>query len=297
MNHRSSLVPVAALLFTALACLQPSAFAATPILEYKFSDGSLASTGSVTTALTLQNSATGDTSGGTSGSVGDGVLNLSAALGMGSLASPATNAPAGFLTDRPTEINQMMSFTIQGWFKTDGSLINGNANLMTLSGPITLNATASGRLSLNVDGVSQQSATGGYNTTSTWTFFAVTYDGTQTSANAKFYVGNTSTGVSQLGTTVTINSGTVGNTAVGTDLVIGNSNGRDRGFDGLLDNLRLFGSLTNATGVLSLSELEAIRTADITAIPEPSTYAAIFAAVSGLAVCLRRRPRATAVLR
>jgi Concanavalin A-like lectin/glucanases superfamily len=281
----------------AFASLLPAAFAQTPILEYKFDNGSLASTGSVTTDLTLQNSAATDTSGGTSSGIGDGVLNLSAALGMGSLASPATNAPAGFLTDRPTEINQMTSFTIQGWFKTDGSLINGNANIMTLSGPITLNATASGRLSLNVDGTSQQSATGGYNTTSTWTFFAVTYDGTIVSSNLKFYVGNTATGVSQLGTTLTLNSGTVGNANSGTDLVFGNSNGRDRGFDGLLDNLRLFGSKTDASGVLTLSDLEAIRTADITAIPEPSSSAAILAGLAGLAVCLRRRPRATSVLR
>lgn len=281
MKHHASLAVLA------FATSLPVAFAATPILEYKF-NGDTASTGSVTTALTLQNSAVVGASGGSSGSVGDGVLDLTAALAMGNLAIPATNAPRASIASRPTEVNALTSFTVQGWFKTDGSLIAGNANIFTVNGNMSLIATASGQISLNVDGTSRQSATGGYNTNSTWTFFAVTYDGTVSATpNVKFYVGNTTTGVTQLGTTATNDSGTVGGTSG--ILAIGNSAGGDRGFDGLLDNIRLFGSKTDATGVLTLSELETIRVADITTVPEPASFAAILAGFTGIAVCLRRR--------
>jgi hypothetical protein len=61
--------------------------------------------------------------------------------------------------------------------------------------------------------------------------------------------------------------GTIANNTAG--LTVGNyaDTSIQRPFDGLLDNMRIFGSTTDASGALSLAELETIRAADI--IPEP----------------------------
>jgi hypothetical protein len=128
----------------------------------------------------------------------------------------------------------------------------------------------SGTLILYVNG------TGGFSSTSftsggdVWTFFAVSYDGTLTSNNLNFYRGTTTTGVVQVGSAVTLNKGVVANDTNG--LSIGNNNAAfNRPYDGLLDNMRIFGSSTDGSGVVSLATLESYRANDLLAIPEPST--------------------------
>ena len=52
-------------------------------------------------------------------------------------------------------------------------------------------------------------------------------------------------------------------------LGVGNGAAQSRAFAGLLDDMRIFGSTTDSTGVLSLSQLEQLRLSDV---PEPSTW-------------------------
>ena len=81
------------------------------------------------------------------------------------------------------------------------------------------------------------------------------------------------------------------------EMVLGNSShnpaladANNRPFDGLLDNIRLYGSVSDNTGVLSLISLESIRSSDIAAIPEPSV--AMLAGIGMVAlVSLRGRRR------
>jgi hypothetical protein len=45
-------------------------------------------------------------------------------------------------------------------------------------------------------------------------------------------------------------------------LYVGNSPSADRPFDGLLDNIRIFGSKTDATGALTQTQVETVRAGD-----------------------------------
>lgn len=95
-----------------------------------------------------------------------------------------------------------------------------------------------------------------------WLFLAVTYDGTSTVDNAKFYIGDETTAVSQLGTTVTIDAGQVfsTNTSNGGSLnarfAIGLTDAApaaDTALSGYQDDLRVY------DGVLDLTALDGLR--------------------------------------
>lgn len=295
----------AALFLAALALAHTSAGAAVPILEYTFngSGTTAASTGSTTASLNLRNAS--QTSAdmhsadglGVSGFAGDKALDLSSANGMGNVGGTNTTfGGSGSVAPHPTSLANLTSFTLQLWFKTDGAALGGstNANVLSLhdgSNGISLTGTTGG-LQLRVDGGT--STVGGYTAVSTWVFLAITYDGNLTSNNVKFYRGGTDTATSLLATT-NLNAGAVNSITGSTALIVGNSNitTGNRPFDGFIDNLRIFGS-TDAlsSGVLSLSEIEAIRYSDVTAIPEPSAYALMFGAFAGTAALVRRRRRA-----
>lgn len=249
----------------------------TPILAYYFDDTGTASESSGTTnpattptgTLTLlgvsQTATDLHSSGGlgVSGDPSDRALDLTAATAMGNTSTGLS--PAAKITPHPATIGGLTSFTLQGWFKTDGaSVIGSTAYLFHVNntGMISLRSESSGVLRLYVDGIAVSSASGAYNSAATWTYFAVTYDGTLTANNVKFYTGRSTAAVS-LVSTHTLNAGPVG--SFGTQpLIIGNSAGGNRPFDGLLDNVRLFGSTADGSGVLPLADLEAFRQADTT---------------------------------
>jgi len=94
-------------------------------------------------------------------------------------------------------------------------------------------------------------------------FVAVSYDGTKTSSNVLFYRGTAATSLS-LVSTVTLNEGTV-DTFPGR-LAVGGRSGFNgpRTFHGIMDNVRIFGSKTDATGALSLAEIDEVFQGDFT---------------------------------
>lgn len=285
--------------------LATPAFAQTAILEYLFNDTGTtsASTGSNATAVAFRDSTNtaadlhGVAGSGVSGLAGDIAFNNSASNSMGNDIGVTATGGSGLIGDVDSGsagTDWLTSFTVQGWFKAD-SIIGGAARILDKTTGATTSfmvrgSLTDGRLALTVDNQTVDSATG-YTAVNEWVFFAVTYNGGLTTNNVSFYAGSTTGSVAQVGTAITLNAGPLANNTL--SMVLGNSTGNpnpvnNRPFDGLLDNIRLYGSAADASGVLSLAQLESIRLAD-TAIPEPSSVAALFGAVSLAAVTLRRR--------
>lgn len=226
---------------------------------------------------------------GVTGASGDRGLNLSQPTGQG--ANPGGNGPYTARVTRP-QIQGLTSFTLSGFFKAD-EVIGGSARLFSFSNDVGpafyVSATANGVLGFNVDagGTSSPAA---YTEVGQYVYFAITYDGSKSIDNVKFYKGTT--GANPTFSTVatqTVDVGAVDN-FTGTSpyfLYLGNNNSGIRQFDGYLDNVEIYGSATDGTGALSAADVQGIYAAATTA-PEPATLAAIVG--SGL-VALRRRRR------
>ena len=237
-------------------------------------------TGYLSTAATLQNGAGASmnlhsaNATGVSGVSGDLAFDNRATTNMG-------GAGGG----RAAVVNQqwfrgLEAFTLQGWFKSDGAQSIGNgASLIEqtdANGGWSLRAATTGVLTLAMNsGSSTRTAASNvaFGAQDEWTFFAVTFDARPSSNEVSFYVGSETGGVTLAGTK-SINLANTSDT-VTADLLIG------AGFDGLLDNIRLFsarqsinyiddtGNTFTKTGngqnyaVLSLAELQVVRRFDL----------------------------------
>src|SRR3972149_675501 len=208
--------------------------AQTAILKYTFDEtGTTApSTGSDVTSVTLRNSAGAATDLhsadglGVSSLTGDRAFDNTASTSMGGSGGRADQADL-------VAIDTLTSFTLQGWFKTAGSTAigggGGTRKAVLLHNTSTSQGQTKGfelfgqqnKLKLAVDGSNVE--TSAYGDTQSWIFFAVTYDGTLTSDNVKFYKGSASSEVT-LVTTLTIDKGRVEDDTGG--LGIGNESGR-----------------------------------------------------------------------
>jgi hypothetical protein len=126
-----------------------------------------------------------------------------------------------------------------------------------------------------------------YAATNTWIFFAVSYDGTQSTNNVTFYRGTLDGSLTAVGT-ASAAAGTVNTNLLTTPvLLIGNNGGNGtlaRPFDGWLDNVQIYGSTTDASGALSKSALQNMVTdVSAAAVPESATVVVLgMAAVMGL---------------
>ncbi len=266
MNHKlnSTLTVIAALVLGSAGLLHSA-----PLIEFNFNSNSSPVTSSGTTAGVTGIVSPATFAPGVSGLAGDYAFDNSASTGMGSLGT-------GGSVSGNSVFPSLSSFTLQGWFKS-GTAIAGAARLFDDytnlgSTGFGLRAdTTTGNLVLTIRGVNGGSTGAAYGTTNAWVFFAVSYDFAD--ENARFYVGASSTSVSLVNTAPMDVFGT-GPTLLGTsNLVIGNVVGANtRPYDGLLDNMRLFGAATGSTGALSLSELETLRANDIANVPEPATW-------------------------
>lgn len=267
--------------------------AATPIMEYKFnSTGTTAKSSCPNYSLSLSNAAGAATDlhssagAGVSGLSGDRAFDNTASRYMGR-GDGLPNA-GGIANQSDLDgIDKLASFTLQGWFKTVPGQTMGNfARLFDnhndsispqggfeLYGGRNVNGPVDpGKLTLLLDGSELSTTTASYQEQDTWMFFAVSYDGTLTSNNVKFYKGTRTSPVILIDS-LTLNKGTVNSEPTG--LGIGNRDRRpsipnqvrDRPFDGFLDNMRIFGTPTGKGGILSLSELEALRARDVSNLP------------------------------
>jgi hypothetical protein len=249
------------------------------ILFYDFNETgtTAASQGSSPTAVTMRNDAGAATdlhsadAGGVSGNAGDRSFQNTVPSDHGSAASAATNSSKADQADNDA-IDALTSFTVSGWVKTENwSALSGKTPRIAFNHDGTANgfnvqflSGSPGDLKLEVDSlttpspVEASSGTSGlYSAKSTWIFFAVRYDGTQTTGNVDFYRGFRNDAeaaaagagsaavqlVASAGlgcTTCTLNRGPVNQEAVG--LEIGNrteAGVTNRPFDGFIDNLRI----------------------------------------------------------
>jgi hypothetical protein len=298
-----------------------AAFAApTPILQYQFDDAingaQSLSTGSDNTAaanLTFYNSSNvatnlhGAASSGVSGLADDLAFNLTSATRMGNGGSGFSTAD-GVLAKQSADNNSidgLSSWTVSGWFKADGSAIGNDTQLVLNGTDFQIKATSAGtptsgaigRLRATVDNQDKTTSAAISTETQKWVFFAVTYSGTDSplTGTLNFYRGYRNATEGGAGFDVT-NIGTVSAPAGVTDndaaiFMLGNNSAFSRPLDGLLDNIRVFGSKTDATGALSLADLQTIRandvTGNVTAVPEPASLGLL--SLGGLAMLRRRR--------
>jgi hypothetical protein len=286
-------------LIIAVAFLPASGGArAQPILEYRFSEtGSTAfSTGSTAATLNLRdaNNQARDLHVPNQGVAGFGdTCFLLDATGMG-----RNNNGGDAFAQNVSTISGLTSFTLQGWFKTRTSAESfGNqarlyqSDFGVLGAP--LNSTGTMRLDVFDAGGAQGIATASdavFGATTTWLFFAATFDGTAaTGNNLKYYVGTTGSPVTSAGSSRVGPDGTpFGPTFSGSGFFLIGDNGAVGSvpMNGFFDDMRVFGSISDSSGVLSQSQLEAFRGGDVAGVPEPSTL--VLTALGGLAVILRR---------
>jgi hypothetical protein len=239
----------------------------TPILAYRFNEvGHVAFSSGVDpsslalfSAEDIQEDLHSEDGKGVSGFIGDRAFDNSRSTAMGTLGrggvAVASAVPA---------IGGLISFTLQGWLKCDSSPMDNIARIVDSYPRDDLNllGAAGGQLrfSINGDGVARSSIA--YPETNQWVYFAVSYDGTRSTNNVRFFKGTPTDQVRLVDeftyAQVVLNSNLgirIGNTSV-------NSFG-DRPFDGWIDNLRLFGSKTNRGGVLAATRLEVLRLMDL----------------------------------
>ena len=251
-----------------------------PILEYRFNATGTTSpsTGTDTTTVTFKHPAGtvvdlhGAPGSGVSGLasdrtfdntnlVNDGVFG---SFGQGGYGSRAEHD----IDDE--NIDGLRSVTFQGWFKSnDPQSVTGNTGVLfnksdgVIGGGGFGSRWGEGKVYGGV--LNGGSGAGGetaaiFYSANQWIFFAITYDGTSAVDNLKFYRGTSSEAVA-LVQTATIQSGPILNSF--DRLALGNGTNAVRAFPAFFDNMRMFGSHSADSGVLTLAQLEAFRMADV----------------------------------
>lgn len=226
---------------------------------------------------------------------GVGTVNSGSGGGAGSLSLPypiwSGNVPAntgtssldfgdaqnGFVVDFPTlnALKSLKSFTITGWMncRNGGNGPGGNRILSWINAGgngVDLSTYADGHLTL---GINQWNDFGGVSSSAgkfpisssaafgNWRFFAVSYDGTQSANQVKFYFGSQAAYAS-IDVCQTYNRGTVG-ANIG-PLAVGNHNTLTTAratnqFRGLLNDIRVYGNANDGTGALAPSDIIMIQ--------------------------------------
>lgn len=275
------------LITSILLGLGTSSANAEKLLEFRFNEkGSFAASSSDSKArltLSLIN-AEGDPAdlhgsggSGVSGKSGDLAFDCTSATGMGrapdNLPPPAPKnyiGPVAVAEDDSTVLCGLKSYTVQGWFKTDGEYLNRLARLVQFNNALDPSKTLL-ELGSNVNGgtlflgittptetrrenVDTKGIPNAYNMVNQWVFFALTYS----KHEFTFYVGDTVNTVARAG--VSKGDGATGD--VTTVLSIGNTVVPRRPFKGWIDNIRVYGSVDEESGALSINDLEMLRQLD-----------------------------------
>ena len=128
------------------------------------------------------------------------------------------------------------------------------------------------------------------NDVNVWHFWAITYDGTQTSNNVKIYMGDTAASVSLIGTAsityvpltgppINNPTGIIRNAGGNFNLAWNEDWNNNNGFTGYQDDIRIF------NGVMAVADMETVRQGDL--VPEPGTLSLLV--VAGMALLRRRK--------
>lgn len=175
-------------------------------------------------------------------------------------------------TESPMEdaINGLKSFTFTCWVHTQGLLMTDDATLFKRGDypdtQITVKATPSGSgLQLGVGGTGCSSP-GWYGYTDQWMFIAISYDGTSTTGvgNVKFYRGRELV-YEDPNYVVLVEADGFMPSTITTDRCITvanhgyNDTNMTRNFSAYIDEIRLYGSKTDDSGVLTMDEIGEVK--------------------------------------
>lgn len=205
---------------------------------------------------------------GVSGRQEDHSFNNSSATGMG-LDGQGGWGEVAIPADATIWEKGFASFTVTGWFQATQTKPTGTARIVyvqpSLGGTaMAIWATGGGRLELRLgkaeDGGQSEPVFGGE--TGEWNYFAVTFDGTKSSNNVRYYAGSESSDVREVGTgSASVDKWLPAKDGSRAPIFIVANGGKDiqRPFQGFIDELRLFGAESGPGGALSLERLEEIR--------------------------------------
>ncbi|MCX7001841.1 MAG: hypothetical protein NTV22_01045, partial [bacterium] len=197
-----------------------------------------------------------------------GVNGIGQALNFSAL--NGAHSAAGITSGNAAALDGASALTITGWLKADSAdTYNGLERLVATadgfsSGGVVLgfNGPAAGANASKLQFAVGSPGTGFYSSPSytnynSWVFFALTWINqvAQPSGNVNFYVGTESASVSLVNTTTCPDALSVLPTQG--KLAVGNRPGLARGFDGALDDVRIYTSTSGE--VLTLAQLELIR--------------------------------------
>lgn len=193
---------------------------------------------------------------GVSGLADDRAFDNTASTGMGS------GGEGGRAHGMPVGIEPTDSVTVSGWFRTVDQPIGSFARLAWWDFRRQVYSFPDGALYFAARASDSVNSDAVYVEVNEWVFWAVTYDGTQSADNVKFWKG-TRTMPTALASTRSLPAGQF--EPVYPNFAIGNNDPDSlptQPFDGWLDNFRMHGGIGN-TGALSQSELEALRAQDV----------------------------------
>jgi hypothetical protein len=276
------------LLISLLALAPAGASAQTLLLNYNFNNVTGTSvtdaSGDGRTGTLFGVASQGSSTSGLTG-VSDNSLNLTSATMAGATVGSGGGVNAG-------AISSLQSFTLTLWFNKEVNAISGT-RLMD-DGTSLLAFTNNGNITFNSSGgtaVGNGTSNPALTNNNAWVFVAVTYDGSLASSQIKLYSGTSASSAALIAQGNTSLTGI----AFSSNLSFGARYATsDRGFDGSLDNIRLYGEASGGSGALDLAAINAIRTANLTAIPEPATYALAIGALTLTAAVVRRRHKTRA---
>jgi len=280
----------------------------TPVVEYQFNS----QTGNVTPVSPGTQAAGNATAPNLSIFGDDGVTPSTTRIGgvgpSGQLSdtvllkatTSTSKAIAKFIGDIP-QLDNLKSYTVTFWVNgavvsagSDRTYVYGGADGGAIGAIETeMNPSASaGSMNIKISNAAQNP--GGVYTNNQWSFVAITYDGSAGAAatnNLLAYAGSPTSFNSTPVSTLTNTTGTLPAPTV-QQLLVGNRADGTRGLGFLLDDLTIFGSKTDASGVLSPADLQAVYNNGLTntsSAPEPT---AIGLAGLGMLLMTRRRRRA-----
>lgn len=250
----------------AVAC---PAFGGSLLIEFKFDDGSLANSGVLGGVGSFVAGP-----GGQNAMIGSGLSGIG--QGMDNTSAPdfgAFGGSGGTLTfPANTGYASLSSYTVSGFYRIpeqNSALAGTNgAHLFRIKSGANPDVYYElGRVANDGHGIPDFSTRQVWGPTDSdgtfqddaWVFFAMTYNGAGGANNVKYYGANSLNSSVQQLAVGTLGGPNTGNVSSGID--IGNTFGGIRPFDGLLDNIRLHGSKTDATGALDLTALQTLATA------------------------------------
>lgn len=236
-----------------------------PLVELLFTEGAGATTANTGSTSTVAANAT------LTGSVPTWSSATAANAGPYSLDFGSTQGAYAVDLPQLAALKGLKSFTLTGWVNCRNLAegVGGNRIIEWVNNGgdgVDLSLHAGGYLQL---GVNQWNDVGGVPSSSgkisasstadfsNWRYFAVTYDGTLSSNQVKFYFGSMAN-VASLDATCAYARGNVG-TNIGPTFTVGNHTTANRGsaqmYRGLLDDIRVYGSTADGSGALSSSDI------------------------------------------